>query len=91
MYLSLIPPLKFSRGCSPAINLTPMKLRSIKSNNGRAIDYDKDYESLSAANQLIAGIAETLKVNITVSEYEGRLYITSASIADVHAALLAAK
>ena len=91
MYLSLIPPLKFSRGCSPAINLTPMKLRSIKSNNGRAIDYDKDYESLSAANQLIAGIAETLKVNIAVSEYEGRLYITSASIADVHAALLKAK
>ena len=91
MYLSLIPPLKFSRGCSPAINLTPMKLRSIKSNNGRAIDYDKDYESLSAANQLIAGIAETLKVNIAVDKYKDRLYITSASIADVHAALLAAQ
>ena len=68
------PPLTFSGG----YNLHPIHtMRKPTSSTGTQIDWDKDYPELSKANQLIASLAEALKIIPLIREYEGRKYISN--------------
>ena len=52
-------------------------MRKPTSSTGTQIDWDKDYPELSKANQLIASLAEALKIIPLIREYEGRKYISN--------------
>lgn len=63
-----------------------MALRKLQL-GGTPIDWDKDYPSLSAANQLICSLAEFYGIPVTLGEYQGKKFPDRSVIMALHAAL----
>lgn len=64
-----------------------MRIRALNVSSKSVKMTDEDYESMSAGNQLLAGLAEALGIVPLIAEYNGNKYVSRETIEAIHEAL----